>query len=150
MHQTQLDEFMTGKNIWFDKSKKLMEVLLTWNVNSTQQINLIGLPEKTRGRHLQRYLENEALPETDETSERLRHLLGIADALRTSYPHSELMSAVWLNTPHRRFKNQKPIDVMIDQGIPGIILVREHLDCAFDWRSDEKARKNNRSEVTKR
>jgi len=68
-------------------------------------------------------------------------LFGIADALRTSYPHNELMGAMWLRTAHRRFDQQSPISVMLNQGLTGLIAVRSHLDCAFDWQLDHKNRK---------
>ena len=59
-----LDSFMTENYIWFNKSKELMQTLMDWNTNLQQQINLIGLPEKTRTRHLQRYCDVQSLNST--------------------------------------------------------------------------------------
>ena len=86
-----------------------------------------------RTRKLERYRQDEPFPDTDIINEHLIHLVGIADALRTSYPRNIEMSTLWLQKPHRRFSDQRPLAVMINKGLQGLIQVRAHLDCSFAW-----------------
>jgi len=39
--------------------------------------------------------------------ERIEHLVGIADALRTSYPRNAYMSSIWMNRINHRFDNAR-------------------------------------------
>ena len=118
----------------------LMELLDEWGVPPQDQIRLLALPETTRPRQLVKYKHTLCLPETPEVVVRIEHLLGIADALRTSYPMNEHMGTLWLHRPHRRFQKRTPLQCMIEDDLHGLLAVRRHLDCAYDWELD--ARKN--------
>ena len=110
----------------------VMSVLDDWGISGLQKIALIGLPEM-RARKLDRYRNDEAFPDNDVINQHIEHLIGIADALRTSYPRNTNMYSIWLHKPHRRFANEKPIEIMISKGLSGIIQVRSVLDCSFAW-----------------
>jgi len=114
-------------------SNQVMELLDSWGTDGQQKIVLLGLPEDMRSRKLARYRQDEAFPDTDIVNEHLSHLVGIADALRTSYPRNIEMCSIWLKKPHRRFANQTPMSVMINKGLDGLVQVRSQLDCAFAW-----------------
>jgi hypothetical protein len=111
----------------------IMQLLDSWGTNGDQKIILLGLPQDIRTRKLERYRQDEAFPDTDEINQHLEHILGIADALRTSFPRNIEMCARWMKQPHKRFNNEPPISVMIDKGLPGLIQVRSQLDCSFAW-----------------
>jgi len=111
----------------------IMELLDSWGTSGHQKIILLGLPEDMRARKLERYRQNESFPDTDIVNEHLEHLVGIADALRTSYPRNIEMCKLWLQKPHKRFSNQTPMSVMVQKGLPGLVQVRAQLDCAFAW-----------------
>ena len=110
-----------------------MSLLDAWGANGQQKIRLLGLPDEIKARKLERYRLDEAFPDNDVVNQHLEHLLGIADALRTSYPRNEGMCAIWMNQPHKRLANTRPLDLMIDKGLSGIIQVRAQLDCSFAW-----------------
>lgn len=114
-------------------TNKVMDLLDSWGVDGQQKIVLLGLPEDMRSRKLERYRQDEAFPDTDKVNEHLTHIVGIADALRTSYPRNIEMCSLWLKKPHKRFNNQTPMSVMVARGLDGLIQVRSHLDCAFAW-----------------
>lgn len=111
----------------------IMALLDSWGTSGEQKIILLGLPEDMRARKLERYRQDEAFPDTDIVNEHLEHLVGIADALRTSFPRNVEMCSIWLQKPHKRFANQTPLSVMTDKGLAGLIQVRSQLDCAFAW-----------------
>jgi len=70
---------------------RIMEILDGWGMSSAEIISLIALPEKTPTRALRRYRDNTPFPISPELEERLEHIIGITDALRTSYPHNPQM-----------------------------------------------------------
>ena len=119
-------------------TNQIMELLDSWGANGQQTIALLGLPEDMRARKLERYRQNEAFPENETINEHLEHLVGIADALRTSYPRNIEMCSIWLKKPHRRFSGQSPMSVMINKGLDGLVQVRSHLDCSFAWSLNRK------------
>lgn len=114
-------------------AKMIMALLDDWGVGADDRLKLLGLPPGVRIRHLERYRINAPLPDTDEVSTRVEHLIGIADALRTTYPRNPSMGSVWLRTPHRRFAQREPLSLMIDGGMDGLVSVRSELDCTFAW-----------------
>ena len=111
----------------------IMHLLDSWGASGPQKIVLLGLPEDMRARKLERYRQNEAFPDTDIINEHLEHLVGIADALRTSYPRNVEMCSLWLKKPHKRLEGRTPLSVMTEKGLRGIIQVRAQLDCSFAW-----------------
>ena len=114
-------------------SRTIVELLNRWGVQPEDQVTLLGLPADTKPRALRRYYENTPLPNSPEINERIDHLLGIADALRTSNPCSATADVIWLHAINHRFDNRTPIDAMIRDGLGGLLAVRIHLDCAYDW-----------------
>jgi hypothetical protein len=114
-------------------SNHIMELLDSWGTSGDQKIVLLGLPEDVRTRKLERYRKDVAFPDTDKVNVHLEHLVGIADALRTTYPRNVEMCKLWMKKPHKRFNNQTPIQIMVSKGLSGIIQVRAQLDCSFAW-----------------
>jgi hypothetical protein len=114
-------------------SRLVVELLDRWGVDGSDQITLLGLPAETKARALRRYYENTALPNTPDVNERIDHLLGIADALRTSNPCSATADVMWLHAINHRFDDRTPLDAMVQDGLGGMMAVRTHLDCAYDW-----------------
>ncbi|MCG6976787.1 MAG: DUF2384 domain-containing protein [Acidiferrobacterales bacterium] len=117
-------------------SELIMGILENWQVPAADQVELLGLPAGTRPRSLKRYHEGTPLPEDPAIWERISHLAGIADALRTSYPRNHRMASVWLVRSNSRFGNRTPLATMLEDGLIGINAVHMHLDCSFDWHID--------------
>ena len=111
----------------------IMNLLDGWGMSAADMISILALPEKTPARAFRRYRENTPFPITAEVEERLEHIIGIADALRTSYPHNPQMGNLWLRQRSKKLNNRIPLQLIIEEGLQGIIEVRKHLDCSFDW-----------------
>ena len=114
-------------------TRHIMRVLDEWKLPGKEIIKLLELPNKVRLRNLDRYRDGEVFPESQTTQERIEHIAGIADALRTSFPRNAHMGILWMHTPHRRFQNQPPLTILLEQGLNGLRMVRCELDCAFSW-----------------
>jgi len=150
--QTGADVALLESNMSLDDrvqlARVIMNILDTWGVDAEGKIFLLGLPEDTRTRHLSKFYHDTPLPDDPEVAERIDHVLGIARALRTSYPANPKMATFWLNTRNKKFQNRTPLDAMLQDGLQGMMAVRVHLDCAWDWdREDEEiaARKREQS-----
>jgi len=111
----------------------IMGILDGWGMSAAEIISLLALPDKTPTRALRRYRENTPFPVTAEVEERIDHILGITDALRTSYPHNPQMGKMWIRQRSKKLKNQIPLQIIIENGLEGIIEIRKHLDCSYDW-----------------
>lgn len=111
-------------------------LLNNWNIAARDQIALLALPGKVRAREMKKFGEDLPFPDVPEVIERAAHLLGIADALRTTYPLNDAMGGIWMHRVNRRFQDRSPLQKMLEEGLRGIIEVRIHLDCAFGWRRD--------------
>ena len=115
----------------------IIQLLDAWEIDSARQIIFLSLPEKTPLRAIRKYRKNTPFPENDELNEKVKHIIGIADALRTTFPRNSQMGSQWMNKPHRRLEGQTPVRVMFEQGVKGFIAVRSQLDCAFAWEDSE-------------
>ena len=116
---------------------QIMEILDGWGMSAEEIISLLALPPKTPGRALRRYRENTAFPMTNEVIERLEHIVGITEALRTSYPHNPQMGKIWIRQKSKKLNNQIPLQIIVENGLEGIIEIRKHLDCSYDWHVDK-------------
>jgi hypothetical protein len=126
-------------------TRAIVNLLDSWGVSAADQVGLLALPEGTRVGVIRQFRQNTPFPEDARVLERIEHLIGIADALRTSYPHNAHMGAIWMNKVNYRFDNCTPLATMLEGGLGGIIAVRTHLDCAYDWHlsgSDSKSKQN--------
>ena len=117
-------------------TQAVMHALDDWKLGGEQILSVMALPDNVKIRHLSLYRNSQAFPETEEVAERLRHVLGIIDALSTSYPTNPRMSLFWMTRNSKKFQNRAPIQVIIEDGLEGLITIRKHLDCSYDWFGD--------------
>lgn len=116
-------------------TRNVIVILDEWKARDSDQLILLGLPDGTRSRQIRSYRQGSSiLPEDDErVNEFIDHMIGIADALHTSNPCNSTASGMWMNRINTRFKKRTPLNAMLEDGIIGILAVRVHLDCAYDW-----------------
>jgi hypothetical protein len=114
-------------------ARLIVSLLDDWGVSAGDQVALLALPAGTRAGVIRQHRQGKPLPDIETVHQRAEHLIGIADALRTSFPLNARMGGVWMNRGHRQFDHRTPLQVMIEDGPEGVIQVRAHLDCAFDW-----------------
>ena len=117
-------------------ANNVMNILDSWKLSGEEILKVLALPESIKIRHLGQYRKDKPFPELPEVTERIRHILGIANALRTSYPTNPNMGIFWLNQKTHKFKNQKPIPLIATGLLEEIITIRKHLDCSYDWYDD--------------
>lgn len=118
--------------------RMVVNLLDDWGIGAADQINILGLPEGTRTRMLRRFQNDTPLPDDPVVMKRVEHLLGIAEALRTTFPRNASIGLIWLQQPCRRLRRRRPMDILVEDGLSGLITVRTHLDCSFAWRESER------------
>ena len=111
----------------------IMDILDGWGMSSAEIISLLALPDKTPTRALRRYRDNTPFPITPELNERIEHIIGITDALRTSYPHNPQMGKMWIRQRSKKLQNKIPLQIIVEKGLEGVVEIRKHLDCSYDW-----------------
>ena len=121
-----------------DLGRLVINTLDDWGISSSDQVVMLALPGKVSGRHLRRYQDDTPLPDDPDVLKRVEHLLGIADALRTTFPRNDKIAVIWLSQPCKRLRRRRPLDIMLEDGLSGLITVRTHLDCSFAWRESER------------
>lgn len=114
-------------------TQKIMASLDDWGLSGDEILNVLDFPDGHRSRHLQKYRKDTPLPDIESINERVVRLLGIIDALRTTYPRNVNMGPRWMNTPHRRMQDRTPVHTMLEDGENGVITVLSELDCAYAW-----------------
>ncbi|MGD8783454.1 MAG: DUF2384 domain-containing protein [Thioalkalispiraceae bacterium] len=115
-------------------ARSIMSILDSWGLNGKQLAFILDLPKGTPLRALRRYRENTPFPQDKSVYERVEHIIGIAEALRTTYPHNPPMGTLWMKQANKRFGDISPIQKIAREGLDGLVEVRSHLDCAYDWK----------------
>lgn len=114
-------------------TQKVMSSLDEWGLSAAEQLSVLDLPDGIRTRKLRSFHDDTPFPETDEVAFRVVRILGIIDALRTTYPKNQMMGPRWMKAPHRRFQNRTPIQKMLEDGNEGVTAVLAELDCTYAW-----------------
>lgn len=122
-------------------TQKIMQSLDEWGLSASEQLSVLDLPDGTRTRKLRAYHEDTPFPDHPDVEYRVVRLLGIIDALRTSYPKNPTMGGRWMKMPHRRFQNRTPLQTMLEDGGNGVTAVLAELDCSFAWDLSGSTRK---------
>ena len=95
--------------------RMVVNLLDDWEIEASHQISMLGLPEGTRTRMLRRYQEDTPLPDDPAVMKHVEHLMGIADALRTTFPRNASIGVLWLKQPCRRLRRRRPRDIIPDR-----------------------------------
>ena len=114
-------------------TRMIMSILDSWGLTGQAQMDILNLPKGIPVRALRRYRENTPFPDDAAVYERVDHIVGIYDALRTTYPHNPPMGVLWMKQSNTRFQDQSPLQVIVEGGLQGLLRVRTHLDCTYDW-----------------
>jgi len=115
------------------RTQKVMQAVDEWGLTGEQILALLDFPGTERSRHLQKYRKDTPFPDDEKINCRVTFLLGIIDALRTTYPRNMQMGARWMAAPHVRLQNRCPLQAIVEDGENGLVAVLSELDCAYAW-----------------
>ncbi len=117
-----------------DLSRAVVSLLESGGLSTQDMQDMLSLPSSYRARKFNKLREgNEVLPDDENVLRRAGYLLRISEALRTTYPCNPEMAGRWIRMRHRRFRHKTPLDMILNQGETGLIMVLSELDCTFSW-----------------
>ncbi len=116
-------------------TRSVINLLESWGLGFSDQLAVLALPSEFTTRSMRRFSTDTPFPDDAEVLERIEHLIGIADALRTTFPRNPQMGPLWMHRRNKAFRRRTPLALMVEDGLAGVIAVRTHLDCTFAWAS---------------
>jgi len=115
-------------------TRAVINLLDNWGAQNSDQVKILCLPDGTPSRKINRYRDmGEPLPDEPRVNKSVEHILGIADALRTTFPSNPQMAPLWMQRRNKHLRRRTPMSCMIEDGLSGMVRVRTHLDCTFAW-----------------
>jgi len=113
----------------------LCQVLENWQLADEDQLSLLGLSGKIKPRHLYQFRRGDKAFDFDSNlNSKVEMILGIYEALGTTYPTNKDYPAIWLKRSVRKFKNKAPLELMLS-GDVGMKRVWHFLDCTQGWKN---------------
>jgi uncharacterized protein (DUF2384 family) len=111
----------------------LSQIFEHWNLSDRDQISLLSMDNSIKARHLYLYRRGDKSFDFNETSfKRAQIIIGIFEALSTTYPTNAEYASIWLKRPVRKFKHKAPLELMLS-GEVGMNRVWNFLDCTQSW-----------------
>ncbi|MGD8514690.1 MAG: DUF2384 domain-containing protein [Granulosicoccaceae bacterium] len=115
-------------------ARETMRILNDWQVPPELQVILLGLPENTKPRALNRYRAGEDIfAEDEQTLKRLSCIIGMSQALQSAFPHNPDMARYWATSPSRFLGDRTPLDIMVSHGLEGMQNLLDQLNGDHSW-----------------
>ncbi len=119
-------------------TQDVMRILDAWGVNVEAQIAMLGCQAQIKRRDIRKYQKGlKALPESDDIKIRVEHIIGIANALHTSYPARPEAGLAWMGQRNGKLRGRTPIQCILQDGVRGMVKIRTTVDCAWAWQQDD-------------
>ena len=114
-------------------TRDTIQLLDDWGLQTREMMALLDMPETVKVRSFARFRDDTPFPDEPRVMARIRYLLRISDALRTTYPTNPQMRARWMRQANRRFGQRTPLATILAGGESGLIAVLAQLDCTYAW-----------------
>jgi len=109
-------------------TRSAFRILHEWQVPVADWPRLLGLPEETRKRELNRYRLSRRLPDGPDIHRRLMLINEIDNALHSFFPHSGTSASLWMTTPRMRFGGTTPLEILLTRDLAGLELLLDVLN----------------------
>jgi hypothetical protein len=110
-------------------ARMVMALFDYWKLSTEEQAVLLGLAASNRSA-LTRYRKGEPIGTSRDQYERVGHLLAIHKNLRLLFPENRDLAYRWMSTRNKAFDNLTPVEVIMEWGFSGLLMVRSYLDRA--------------------
>ena len=98
-----------------------------WKISTADQLELLGLSPTSRAQ-ISKYRNGGAVPSSRDMLDRIGWLLSIHKSLRLLYPRNNHIRYTWVKRRNRILDDQRPLDIMKNQGLIGVARVARYLD----------------------
>ncbi len=112
-------------------TQRVLGLFDDWGIGKREQLQLLGIDGKER--MLTQFKYGTPVPDEQPVLQRVRHLIGIGDALFHNFPRAKAGGAVWLRHTNKYLNKRPPLTIMLEDGIPGLKQVWVNLDCTQGW-----------------
>lgn len=110
------------------QTELIMKLFENWDLTIRQQAIALGLSPDT-GTSIHNYKNGKHyLPLSRDIQDRIGHLLAVHKYLRRAYPFNKMLVYRWISTPNSDFNQQTPFDVIEQQGLLGLVEIRNYLE----------------------
>lgn len=107
-------------------AKAVTAILGDWRLSAASKLRLLGLSRSSRGQ-LSGYARGETpLRPTEDGWRRASGLIAIDRNLRVFAPRDPEWRNAWVHSPVRDLDGERPVDVMLTDGIGGIECIRRY------------------------
>lgn len=107
-------------------AKAVVAILGDWKLSASDKLRLLGLSTSSRGQ-LSGYASGETpLRPTEDAWRRATGLIAIDRNLRVFAPADPQWRNAWVHAPVRGLGGERPLDIMVTDGIGGIERVRHY------------------------
>lgn len=130
--EVEFFEVPAGRRTYTSEDRMRLAKMVTrlfdhWKIDQSTAAALLGLSENSRTA-VSRYRKGAPLPDSRDLLDRVGNLFGVHKSLRLLYPHNRDLAYRWPTARNRRLDNLTPIEIMVEQGLPGIVAMRGYLD----------------------
>ncbi len=120
------------KDIESSDARKKLAMMVTrlfelWHISTADQLELLGLSRTSRAQ-ISKYRNGGAVPSSRDMLDRIGWLLSIHKSLRLLYPRNEHTRHTWVKRRNKILDDQRPLDIMKNQGLIGVARVARYLD----------------------
>lgn len=122
-----------------DLTRTLLGVFHNWNLEDTDQIALLGLPEDTKPRMLNRFRAGMDVPNNPQFMQRAHFILSICNAVESLFPHNVTAANYWVTTRSYHFGDKSPLEVMVVHGLDGMEYILNLLNGEDNWGNDNRS-----------
>jgi len=116
-----------------DLTKTLLSVFNNWNLNTSDQIALLGLPKDSKPRILNRFRAGMEVPDNPQFLQRAHYILAISNAIDSLFPHNATAANYWITTHSENFANKSPLEIMLIHGLDGMQYILNLLNGEDEW-----------------
>jgi hypothetical protein len=116
-----------------DLTKTLLGVFNNWSIGARDQIALLGLPETTKPRILNRFRAGLDVPDNPQFLQRAHYILSISNAIDSLFPHNSTAANYWITTHSENFANKSPLEIMLIHGVEGMEYLLNLLNGEDEW-----------------
>jgi len=109
-------------------TEMIMQLFELWELDTRTQLILFGMKESSRSILIKYRNSERAIPDDVDKLDRVGLLLLIHKCLRLLYPKNPMLVYSWVQRKNTKLDDQRPIDIMLNDGIIGLAKVARYLE----------------------
>ncbi len=102
--------------------KKAFSLCEEWKLSHDESCKILGVSNGS----------DDMVPASLDTYKRIKDVFEIFTSLHALLPHNPDLRQAWLSGDNKAFDNQKPIQVILQEGDAGLVKVRDYLRNCVD------------------